>query len=631
MTTETRQTEPAAWRTAAPADGTLSATTPDSPSTGVMRRGQTTSGLSASAADSPPRTTPPPAADNHSRTNRSPRTTPQAADNPPRTDNPRPGGQPSADSHTDKNRAADKTPWWRPNRRPEPPKPPTDKIADKAADTAPGWAERRRLKRQATRDDITDVRARRALIAEQTGGSSGMGGWWIAMWSFGTTTLISALAALVFSMGNVSSTAMAAGIPWLISMAISPTVDVVVIGLTVVVQFMVLAGASPQYVRSAKRMLIFSAAAMLLINSAPSVIGAMTTDYAGPLMHATRDYTPAVDQLTATQLWWKAAIEAIVPGILVLWSHVGPKIAEGLGEIRHRTNLAALAKVEVRTLATEQDRAAADAARAAAAAELADAREQATALRRMAELEVEQLRAAAAKQAAQLRQDADSQAEALRRELSANLSADRDTAAREMAKARQMMLEAQALVDNARADRDAAQRTAERLVEEARRTAEQTTVRAGHEVEMLNSRAATELAQARQLAAQAAADKAAAEEKLRLSADNLRAAEQLLAEATADSTPVHGQRGGQAGGQPAVRRAVPAQPPAAGRLSAEELLDRRVALVKQAREDWAVKIPTQGEIAEIIGVTGGSATSPVRKRLAEEASALSSQPAEQPA
>lgn len=58
------------------------------------------------------------------------------------------------------------------------------------------------------------------------------------------------------------------------------------------------------------------------------------------------------------------------------------------------------------------------------------------------------------------------------------------------------------------------------------------------------------------------------------------------------------------------------------RLSADELLEPRALAVKTAFPDWAGKVPTQAQIADVIGASGASATSPVRKRLAAEAQAL---------
>ncbi len=54
------------------------------------------------------------------------------------------------------------------------------------------------------------------------------------------------------------------------------------------------------------------------------------------------------------------------------------------------------------------------------------------------------------------------------------------------------------------------------------------------------------------------------------------------------------------------------------RATAEELLVRRVAAVKQACPGWMRKLPSQARIGEVIGATGGAATSAVRKQLAAD-------------
>lgn len=631
MTTETRRTAPADRGAHPTSAGGQPPGYPPSPGAGQTPRGQADNGLSATADSYPPRIVPAPLADSPRTAARGQSTDSRPADSTPRTapatdKSPRPtdSTKPSADS-------ADR-PWWK-RAKPAKPAQSVKPSADETADNGPGWLERRREKKAKRRAEETDMRARRALVAEQAGGHGALGGWWVAMWSFGTTTAISALAALFFSMGNVSETAMAAGLPYAISMAISPTTDAVVIGLTVTVQYLVMAGSTAKYIRAAKAALIFSAAVMLLINCLPSVIGALTTEYAGPIMKASKDFTPAQDQLTASQLWWKATLEAIVPGILVMWSHVGPKIAEAFAEIRDRANRAALAKVDLRTMATERDRAAAEQDRAAAAAareaaehsaaKLREAAEEAAAeLRRIAVRDADEIRAAASHKAAEMLHLVDGDAETIRQRVSAELSADKQQAVRELAEARRIRAEAEIAAADAARQAENARREAQHLLDAARRNASRTAESAGVEADLLSVRARAELAEARRLVEQAAADKAAADKARQESADNLRAAEELVAEMTGGSPAVRGQRGGQAGGQPGNPAGLHGVPTIGGRKSGDELKAERVAAVKQARPDWATHPPTQSEIAQIIGASGGSATSPVRKQLAEDAIAL---------
>lgn len=234
----------------------------------------------------------------------------------------------------------------------------------------------RRLGRKAT--ESVDQKARRAQLADQ-GATVGIPrgyGW--AFFALVVTTLVSAGAAFWFVFGNVTDTAGMVGVPWAQQKVVSPAVDVIVLGLTFVVQYLVMANATADVIALTRRLLVGASALMLVLNATPPVLAALTTDYAGPLLKATEKFTPAFDQMTTGQLWGRAAIDAVITGILVAWSHWGPKVVRGFAEIKLRADRAALVVAEARTLATEADRAEADRARSEATALLDRARSEAT-------------------------------------------------------------------------------------------------------------------------------------------------------------------------------------------------------------------------------------------------------------
>jgi hypothetical protein len=273
------------------------------------------------------------------------------------------------------------------------------------------------------------------------------------------TTVVSSGAAFWFVFGNVTDIAALVGVPYAQQKVVSPAVDVVVLGLTVVVQYLVFANAPTEYVTLTRRLLVGAAVLMLLLNATPPVLAALTTDYVGPLLKATADFTPAYDQMTAGQLWGRAGVDVVITGILVAWSHWGPKVVKGFAEIKRRSDRAALVVVEARRLATEADRAEADRlrseatdlleqAQAAAAALVDHARSEATALLDQAErdrttaaaaarsatnttAEADQVRTRAGREAEALIADATAAADRARRQL--------DEERREIAQERQQM------------------------------------------------------------------------------------------------------------------------------------------------------------------------------------------------
>jgi hypothetical protein len=98
-------------------------------------------------------------------------------------------------------------------------------------------------------------------------------------------------------------------------------VDITAFGLLVVVPWLVLAGVSPEKLKPANRLMAVAGFLTLALNSAPSGIN-------GWVHHDAR-------------AWGRAAVEAIVPLLLIWWSHVGPKLIAAFVEVQagHRDAL----------------------------------------------------------------------------------------------------------------------------------------------------------------------------------------------------------------------------------------------------------------------------------------------------
>lgn len=283
------------------------------------------------------------------------------------------------------------------------------------------------------------------------------------------TTVITGLSSLLFSYGNVRKTLIELGWDDLLASLYTPAVDVTVIGLILVGQYLVAAGIAPERLTKANRLLAAAGFAMLGANVVPSLI----TGYANE--------EPAA--------YGRAVADAVLPAILIAWSHIGPYLIGLFAEIRANAEAAARAAVDQRTDATEADR-------AAAATELAAARAEAARLRADAS---EELAAAAS-----VRQSEDAAAAAAERE--------RADAARQLAAW---------IADQERT-------TADRLAARER-TTDSEAARKMRAAELLAQRAEAELTEARQLAAQAHRDRAAATSERDAAAADRRAAEELLA------------------------------------------------------------------------------------------------------
>jgi hypothetical protein len=145
------------------------------------------------------------------------------------------------------------------------------------------------------------------------------------IWGAFITTVVLALA---FSFANVWNLDRTLGVEPHVAPLIGPAVDITAFGLLVVVPWLVLAGASTERLRPANRLMAAAGFLTLALNSAPSAID-------GWIHHDAR-------------AWGRAAVEAIVPLLLIAWSHVGPKLIALFVEVRarHAEELAEALRIE---------------------------------------------------------------------------------------------------------------------------------------------------------------------------------------------------------------------------------------------------------------------------------------------
>jgi hypothetical protein len=263
------------------------------------------------------------------------------------------------------------------------------------------------------------------------------------------------IASFLFSFGNVRSVAIMLGVPGWIQPLISPAVDVSVVGLIVVIQFLITAGIHPRRLRAANTLLIAAGVAMMAANVAPSLVLAATG-------HGDRYYG-------------RAALDAVTPALLIAWAHVGPKLVHLFVEVREKARSEARQVDVERTLATEADRAAAAAALTEALAE----------------------------------------AERLRTEASEELAAAASVRQRE-AEAAQLAEQERTRALRELAERmDEQERTTLARLANRERTSETDAARRTREAELLAQRAQAELTEARRIAEAAAAERTAAAEDRR--------------------------------------------------------------------------------------------------------------------
>lgn len=163
------------------------------------------------------------------------------------------------------------------------------------------------------------------------------------VWGAFVTTVVLALA---FSFGNVWDLNRTLGMERHVAPLVGPAVDITAIGLLVVVPWFVLAGISPERLRSANRLMRLAGFLTLALNSGPSAIKGFS------------EKNPAA--------WGLALVEAIVPTLLIAWSHVGPGLIALFVEVRER-HAERVAAVR-RDAAAEADRLSEERAAAIAAA-----------------------------------------------------------------------------------------------------------------------------------------------------------------------------------------------------------------------------------------------------------------------
>lgn len=388
------------------------------------------------------------------------------------------------------------------------------------------------------------------------------------------TTVITGLSSLLFSFGNVRDTLVELGWKKDLASLYTPAVDVSVIGLILVIQYLVTAGIAPERLRKANRLLAGAGLAMLGANIVPSLLTGALND------------EPAA--------YGRAAFDAVLPALLIAWSHVGPFLVSLFREIRSNAEAAAFAIVEERTWATEADR-------AAAAAALSAARTEASRIVRDATAEAERLRTEASEElaaAASVRQS--EAAAAARADRQRRLAADEledQLAARERDVTRDLVAR----------ERSAGTEAAGRL----------------REAEHLRAQADADLAEARRLVASigpdrdaAASDRRAAEAERRAAAADREAAEEILAaaERAASRSPGRRRDAGDQGdaGDQADRETVTST---SGRLT----IDQRVKLWQDKHPAWReLEIPDQKAITDFFpGLKSADTISKFRKRLEE--------------
>lgn len=446
------------------------------------------------------------------------------------------------------------------------------------------------LRRKPT--ESVDTKARRAQLADQ-GATVGIPrgyGW--AFLAMTVTTVVSAGAAFWFVFGNVTDIAAAVGVPHAQQKVVSPAIDVVVLGLTVVVQYLVFANAPAEYITLTRRLLVGSAVLMMLLNAAPPVLAALTTDYTGPILKATESFTPAYDQMKAGQLWGRAGLDIAITGILVAWSHWGPKVVKGFAEIKRRSDRAALAIVQARAFATEADRAEADRLRSEATELLEQARLTAADL-------IDRARAEATEALEQVERDRVAAASAAR-------SATHTTAEAEEIRARAGR-EAEATIAEASAAADRARRA---LEDERAEIAQERQQMA---------------AQRAELERQAAEVRAQLERERDALADDRRALEDLAAEVERQaSTPPPKPPASSAGGRPPAGGTTPRPPsqgPAKRRPKAESIELGVAAWKAKHGDEWASVDPKKADVMSVTGAYGELALS-IRARIMAEADGL---------
>jgi hypothetical protein len=107
----------------------------------------------------------------------------------------------------------------------------------------------------------------------------------------------------LFGFGNVLNLALRLGVPAWVAPLVAPAVDLSILGLLLGIRQLALAGATPEQLRPARRLLIFASTVTLALNVAdPAVAGE----------------------------YGKAAFDAVGPLLLIGWADVGPDLLRAL-------------------------------------------------------------------------------------------------------------------------------------------------------------------------------------------------------------------------------------------------------------------------------------------------------------
>ncbi|GAB3377775.1 MULTISPECIES: MATE family efflux transporter [Nocardia] len=112
----------------------------------------------------------------------------------------------------------------------------------------------------------------------------------------------------LFGFGNVLNLALRLGVPAWVAPLVAPAVDLSILGLLLGTRHLALAGASPEVLRPARRLLIFASVVTLALNVAEPLV-------AGE--------------------FGKAAFDAVGPLLLIGWSEVGPGLLQAIGATSH--------------------------------------------------------------------------------------------------------------------------------------------------------------------------------------------------------------------------------------------------------------------------------------------------------
>lgn len=107
----------------------------------------------------------------------------------------------------------------------------------------------------------------------------------------------------LFGFGNVLNLALRLGVPVWVAPLVAPAVDLSILGLLLGTRHLALAGASPELLRPARRLLIFASVVTLALNVA--------------------------DPLVASE-YGKAAFDAVGPLLLIGWAEVGPGFLQAI-------------------------------------------------------------------------------------------------------------------------------------------------------------------------------------------------------------------------------------------------------------------------------------------------------------